>query len=54
MPILLGMSNLFLDIGSVRCNWMQHNLPWLSVLALFLGLAREGGPGMAETDSDNG
>lgn len=54
MPILVGMSNLFLDIGGVRGNWMQHNLPWLSVLALFLGLAREDGPGMAETESHNG
>ncbi len=48
------MSSLFLSIGNVRGSWMQHNLPWLNVLTLFFGLAREDGPGMAETESNNG
>ena len=35
------MSSLFLSITGPRPQWMQHNLPWLAVLAMVLGLSRD-------------
>lgn len=35
------MSNLFLNIGGARPLWMQHNLPWLAVLAIVFGVWRD-------------
>lgn len=35
------MSHLFLSIGGARPQWMQHNLPWLAVLAMVLGVWRD-------------
>jgi hypothetical protein len=35
------MSSLFLSIGGAEPHWMQHNLPWLAVLAMMFGLSRD-------------
>ena len=38
------MRNLLLNIGSIEHHWVQHNLPWLAMLALLFGLERDGMP----------
>lgn len=35
------MSSLFLSMGGVSPNWMQHHLPWLAVLVMVFGMARD-------------
>jgi hypothetical protein len=35
------MSTLFLSIGGASPNWMQHHLPWLAMLVLMFGMARD-------------
>lgn len=35
------MSKLFLSIGAPSGNWVRHSLPWLTLLAMVMGLARD-------------
>lgn len=35
------MNSLLEHIGAAGPNWIQHNLPWLGVLAFLFGLSRE-------------
>lgn len=44
------MSSLFLSIGGVQTNWIQHHVPWMAVLVLLFGIASEDSPGAAEID----
>lgn len=46
------MRNLFLSFGGPQPHWMQHNLPWLAVLAMVLGLVREDAGDVAASDTD--
>lgn len=36
------MRNVLLSIGVSPHHWVQHNLPWLAVLALVFGFDRDG------------
>lgn len=35
------MRSVLLSIGVSPHNWVQHNLPWLAVLALMFGFERD-------------
>jgi len=35
------MSKLFLSIGAPSGNWVRHSLPWLTLLAMAMGLVRD-------------
>ena len=35
------MRRLFLSIGAPSGNWVRHSLPWLTLLTMALGLARD-------------
>jgi hypothetical protein len=35
------MRNVLLSVGVTSHHWVQHNLPWLAVLAIVLGLGRD-------------
>jgi len=35
------MRNLLLNIGGIEHHWVQHNLPWLAMLAILFGLERD-------------
>lgn len=35
------MRNVLFDIGVSPHHWLQHNLPWLAVLALVFGFDRD-------------
>lgn len=39
--MLVFMRSVFLSIGGVGPNWMQHHLPWLAVLAMLFGVSRD-------------
>lgn len=45
------MNSLFLTMGGAKPDWIRHHLPWLGMLALVFGLARDDD---SETDSLNG
>jgi len=46
------MSTLFLSIGGASPNWMQHHLPWLAMLVLVFGIARDDSTANDETALD--
>lgn len=35
------MRSVLLSIGGTPPNWVQHNLPWLAMLAVLLGFETE-------------
>ena len=37
------MREMLFNIGVPSHHWLQHNLPWLAVLALVFGLDRDPG-----------
>ncbi len=38
------MRNLLFNIGGIEHHWVQHNLPWLAMLAILFGLERDEAP----------
>ena len=38
------MRQVLLSIGVSPHHWVQHNLPWLAVLAMVFGFERDGMP----------
>jgi len=44
------MRQVLLSIGVSPHHWVQHNLPWLAVLALVFGLGRDVAEGPGEID----
>jgi hypothetical protein len=35
------MSKILADLSGFEPHWVQHNLPWLAVLAMLFGLGRD-------------
>lgn len=46
------MSSLFLSMGGVSPNWMQHHLPWLAVLVMVFGIAPDDRSAVDQTAFD--